>query len=80
MHLIGEGGGGPQSSYLGAEALRALSKARPDLDITFTSKAAQHKLSGTREGGMQHLHYAGGKLVRTVDYKGDSGPPVVTAS
>ena len=29
---------------------------------------------------MQHLHYAGGKLVRTVDYKGDSGPPVVTAS
>jgi hypothetical protein len=72
--------GGPQSSYLGAEALRTLSKARPDLDITFTSKAAQHKLSGTPDGGMQHLHYAGGKLVRTVDLSGDSGPPVVTAS
>ena len=70
-------GGESQSSYLGAEALRALSKARPDLDITFTSKAQhKHKLSGT----IQHLHYAGGKLVRTVDYKGDSGPPVVTAS
>ena len=70
-------GGEFQSSYLGAEALRALSKARPDLDITFTSKAQhKHKLSGT----IQHLHYAGGKLVRTVDYKGDSGPPVVTAS
>jgi hypothetical protein len=69
-------GGGPQSSYLGAEALRALSKARPDLDITFTSKAVQ----ATPGCGMQHLHYAGGKLVRTVDYKGDSGPPVVTAS
>jgi len=80
MHLIGDGGGGPQSSYLVGEALRALSKARPDLDITFTSKAAQHKLSGTPGCGMQHLHYAGGKLVRTVDYKGDSGPPVVTAS
>ena len=71
-------GGEFQSSYLGAEALRALSKARPDLDITFTSKAAQQKLSLTCR--MQHLHYAGGKLVRTVDYKGDSGPPVVTAS
>ena len=70
-------GGEFQSSYLGAEALRALSKARPDLDITFTSKAQhKHKLSVT----IQHLHYAGGKLVRTVDYKGDSGPPVVTAS
>ena len=70
------GGRGPYS-YLGAEALRALSKARPDLDITFTSNAVQSVQSGCR---MQHLHYAGGKLVRTVDYKGDSGPPVVTAS
>ena len=69
------GGRGPYS-YLGAEALRALSKARPDLDITFTSNAVQ----SAPGCGMQHLHYAGGKLVRTVDYKGDSGPPVVTAS
>ena len=69
-------GGESQSSYLGAEALRALSKARPDLDITFTSNAVQ----SAPGCGMQHLHYAGGKLVRTVDYKGDSGPPVVTAS
>jgi hypothetical protein len=82
--ILGEtglvGGRGPHS-YLGAKAMRALSKARPDLDITFTSNAVHHKLSGTTLGcGMQHLHYAGGKLVRTVDYKGDSGPPVVTAS
>ena len=28
-------------SYLGGKALRALSKARPDLDITFTSNAVQ---------------------------------------
>ena len=69
------GGRGPYS-YLGAKALRALSKARPDLDITFTSNAVQ----SAPGCGMQHLHYAGGKLVRTVDYKGDSGPPVVTAS
>ena len=69
------GGRGPYS-YLGAKALRALSKALPDLDITFTSNAVQ----SAPGCGMQHLHYAGGKLVRTVDYKGDSGPPVVTAS
>ena len=66
-------------SYLGGKALRALSKARPDLDITFTSSPAQGSIAGQRRA-LQHLHYAGGKLVRTVDYKGDSGPPVVTAS
>ena len=78
--IIGETGlvvpGRGPYSYLGGKPLRALSKARPDLDITFTSNAVQ----SAPGCGMQHLHYAGGKLVRTVDYKGDSGPPVVTAS
>ena len=65
---------GGQSSYLTAQALRDLAKARPDLDVTFTSKPAQGPEC------IQHLQYIGGELVRTVDYEGDSGPPAVAAS
>ena len=71
--------GGAQATNVNGQALRKLSKARPDLDITFTSSPAQGSIAGQRRA-LQHLHYAGGKLVRTVDLSGDSGPPVVTAS
>ena len=71
--------GGAQATNVNGQALRKLSKARPDLDITFTSGPAQGSIAGQRRA-LQHLHYAGGKLVRTVDLSGDSGPPVVTAS
>ena len=68
-----------QGDYLGSRAMLALAeKTRPDMDVTFSWSDWTGSLPMRRS--FQQRQYVGGKCVRTLDHRGDSGPPAVVAA
>ena len=66
-----------QGGYLGSRAMLVLAeKTRPDMDVTFSWLDITGRW-GSRS--FQQRQYIGGKCVRTLDHRGDSGPPAVAA-
>lgn len=64
-----------QGDYLGSRAMLALAeKTRPDMDVTFSWS------DWTGSQSFQQRQYVGGKCVRRLDLRGDSGPPAVVAA
>ena len=67
-----------QGNYLGSRAMLVLAeKTRPDIDVTFSWSDITLSWGGR---SFQQRQYIGGKCVRTLDHRGDSGPPVVAAA